>query len=289
MFFEGLAASEEQKLAARLAEVAQRVSAVARARADQGLAAPVEADVAAATTITAFTSKAAAERRLKENASALASMLGFEPLTTPMTLEGELRPLDGVAQALAKYSAEAVAARPEVLAANAEARAQERRADAFRRSRVPSPTLSLFAQNDGFNERVFGAGISLPIPIPGNVGKTYIGEIAEAEALARKARTERERFERDIRLDVANAAHMFESSQRVVGLFSTDQLARAEETLLSLTGEVEGGRLALRDAIVSLQALFDLLSADVEARRTWCVASVELARSLGIVLEGRTH
>lgn len=35
LFFEGLAASEEQKLAARLAEVAQRVSTVARARADQ--------------------------------------------------------------------------------------------------------------------------------------------------------------------------------------------------------------------------------------------------------------
>ena len=146
--------------------------------------------------------------------------------------------------------------------------------------------VSIFAQNDGVNERVFGAGIAVPIPIPGNVGRTYIGEIAEAEALARKARAIRQQFERDIRLDVANAAHVFESTQRAVELFSEQQLARAEESLESLTDEVEAGRLPIRDAIVSQQVLVDLLSAHVDARKAWCVASVELARSLGLALDG---
>jgi outer membrane protein, heavy metal efflux system len=213
-------------------------------------------------------------------------MLGLDPVSSSMTVEGDLRPLDGVSEALAMHSAASVAARPEVLAANAEARAQEHRAEAFRRSRIPNPTLSVFVQNDGFNERVFGAGIALPIPLPGNVGHTHIGEIAEAEALARKARTDGARLERDIRLDITNAAHVFESTSRGVELFSKEQLGRATESLESLAGEVETGRLAVRDAILSQQVLIDFLRAHVEARRAWCIASVELARSLGVALEG---
>jgi cobalt-zinc-cadmium efflux system outer membrane protein len=286
VFFEALAAAEERRLAVRLSEIAERVSAVARARADRGLAAPVEADVAAATTIAALTSQMAAERRLRENEAVLASMLGFDPVTTRLTIEGDLHPLDGVSEALARYSPASLADRPEVLAANAEAQAQERRADAFRRDRIPSPTLSIFAQNDGFNERVFGAGIRLPIPLPGNVGQTYRGEIAEAEALAQKARTGREQVERDLRLEVAHAADTFESSKRTVDLFSNEQLARAQESLESLTSEVEAGRLGVRDAIASQQVLVELLSAHVAARKQWCVASVELAHALGLDLEG---
>jgi len=285
-FFDVLAAAEERRLALRLSEIAERVSAVARARAERGLGAPVEADVAAATAVAALTAQMAAERRSRQNEAVLASMLGFDPSTTQLTIEGDLQPLDGVSDALARYSPASLAERPEVLAANAEARAQERRADAFRRNRIPSPTLSLFAQNDGFNERVFGAGIRLPIPLPGNVGQTYRGEIAEAEALTRKARTDREQVEREIRLEVARAADTFESAQRTVDLFSNEQLARAQESLESLTSEVEAGRLAVRDAIVSQQVLVELLSAHVAARKQWCVASVELAHALGLDLEG---
>jgi cobalt-zinc-cadmium efflux system outer membrane protein len=285
-FFEVLAAAEERSLAVRWADATARVSAAARARADQGVGVPIEADVAAATAVAALTSKLGAERRLKQNESALAAMLGLDPASSPMTVEGDLRPLDGVSEALATHSAASVAARPEVLAANAEARAQEHRAEAFRRSRIPNPILSVFVQNDGFNERVLGAGITLPIPLPGNVGRTHIGEIAEAEALARKARTDGARFERDIRLDIANAAHVFESTSRGVEMFSKEQLGRATESLESLAGEVETGRLAVRDAILSQQVLIDFLRAHVEARRAWCIASVELARSLGVALEG---
>jgi outer membrane protein, heavy metal efflux system len=288
-YFEVLAAAEERSLAARLADLAERVAAVARARAGQGLGAPIEADVAAATAVAALMSKLGAERRLKQNESALAAMLGLDPGAIPMTVDGDLRPLDSVSEALAAHSAAAVAARPEVLAANAEARAQEHRAEAFRRSRIPNPTVSLFAQNDGFNERVFGAGIALPIPLPGNVGRTHVGEIAEAEALARKARTERASFERGVRLEIANAAHLFESTTRAVEAFDTAQLARAAEDLESLAGEVEAGRLGVRDAILSQQVLIDFLRAHVEARRAWCLASVELARALGVALEGSSR
>ena len=284
-FFDVLAATEEQRLTARLTEITQRVSTVAQARADLGLAAPVEADVATATTMAAAAAQLRAGRRVKQSKAALAALLGLNPLGATIQVDGELSPLDGVSEALTRYTATSLPRRPEVLAADAEAHAQERRADSFRRSRIPNPTLSVFAQNDGLNERVFGAGVSFPIPLPGSIGQTFVGEIAEAEALAKKARTGREQIERDILLEIVTAAETFESTTREIELFDKERLERAEAGLESLAGEVEAGHLAVRDAVVSQQALIDLLNAHIEARREWCVASVDLARALGLPLE----
>lgn len=148
--------------------------------------------------------------------------------------------------------------------------------------------MSLFAQNDGFNERVFGGGISFPIPLPGNVGRTYLGEISEAEALARRAATDRARVEREIRLEVATATQRFLSLGKEVEAFTPERVTRAEASLVSLGQEVDAGRLAVRDAVVAQQTLIELLRGNLEARRAWSLASVDLAHALGLPLEGRS-
>ncbi|GAC1536199.1 MAG: hypothetical protein NVS3B10_28870 [Polyangiales bacterium] len=218
----------------------------------------------------------------------VASALGLDPSNGPLSVEGELVPIPEVTNALATYSAKGLAERPEVLVLEAERRSLELRADAFRRARISNPTLSLFAENDGFNERVLGLGVSFPIPLPGNVGHTYLGEIAEADALARRAATDRERIEREIRSEIATAAQAFLSRAREIEAFTAERVTRAETTLVSLGQEVEAGRLAVRDAVVAQQALIELLRANVEARRAWCLASVALAHAIGVPLEGRT-
>jgi cobalt-zinc-cadmium efflux system outer membrane protein len=165
----------------------------------------------------------------------------------------------------------------------------ELRASAFRRSRVPNPTISAFAENDGFNEHVFGLGLSLPIPIPGNVGRTYAGEVAEAEALARRAATEREQTRREIRVGLAVAAYAFQSRRLEVEAFSHELLANAETSLLALGQEVAAGRLTVRDAVIAQLPLIELLQNYITARRAWCVASVDLARAAGVPLERGTR
>jgi cobalt-zinc-cadmium efflux system outer membrane protein len=283
-FFDVLAATEEQRLAERLAVMSQALSTAAGARAEQGLIAPMDADVADAMTLEVLQAKWAADRRVMQTNAALASLLG---LATPAVgVDGELTPVAGVAEALTSYSTRSVDERPELLVLSAEARAQELRADGFRRSRIPNPVLSVFAQNDGANERVFGAGVAFPIPLPGNVGRTFVGEIAEAEALARRAATARSQLERDILLEVTTAVRTFESRATEVLAFPTTRTARAEESLAHLAHEIEAGRLAVRDAVVAQRAFIDLLRGSVEARRAWCVSSVNLARALGMPLEG---
>lgn len=286
-FYESLAAREELRLAERLTTATQRLGAAARARAEQGLIAPIDADVADAAALRVLQLELAANRRAAEGRLALATLLGLDPARGGPAVDGELQPLVGLDEALAGYAAQADTNRPEVAVADAQRRAEELRADAYRRSRVPNPTVSVFAQNDGFNERVLGMGVSFPIPLPGNVGRTFVGEIAEAEALARRNETERGRVQREIRLEVATAAQAYASRTKEVAAFSEERVTRAEASLGALGEEVEGGRLAVRDAVIAQQALIDLLRANVEARRAWCLASVDLARAVGMPLEGR--
>ena len=282
-FFEAVAAREERDLADRLTSATQAVAIAARARAEKGLIAAVDADVADATTVRVLQTKLAAERRVDQGRATLASILGLAPVPGSLLVEGELVPIPEVAG----YSGAVIAERPEMLVVEAQRRALELRADALRRTRISNPTVSIFAQNDEFNDRVVGLGISFPVPLPGNVGRTYVGEIAEAEALARRTVTDRERIERAIRLEVTTATQAFLSRGKEVEAFTPERLTRADATLISLGQEVEAGRLAVRDAVVAQQALIELLRANVEARRAWCLASVDLARAVGLPLEGR--
>jgi len=285
-YFDALASIEERRLTERLVVVSERVAAVARARAESGLIAGVDADVADAAAVRVLQVSLAAERRVVERSAQLASLLGLEPKPSMLTIEGELTPLAESIRALAAENTPLDQARPELLALEAEQRALELRAAAFRRSRVPNPTLSVFAQNDGFNERVFGVGLSLPIPLPGNVGRTYIGEIAEAEALAQRTHTERAQVVRELKLSVSTARQVFASRAREVEAFTAVRLSRAESGLSALAEQIEAGRISVRDALIAQQALIELLLAHVDARKNWCLASVELARALGLPLEG---
>ncbi|HEY0464384.1 MAG TPA: TolC family protein [Polyangiaceae bacterium] len=282
-YFEALAAREEVALTTRLAAAAQELSNVVSAKADKGLLAPVDADVTEAILARDLRAKFAAERHEHVASSALASLLGSDPNAGAAPITGELSPLN--VDRLASLAASAPTERPEMAAAEAERQSMQLRAEAYRRSRVPNPTLSVFVEDDGFNERVFGAGISIPIPLPGNVGRTYLGEIAESEALAKKASSERELVRRGVRLEVVSALQAYESRQREVSVLTPEKAQRAGQTLEDLRAQVEAGRLPVRDAIVAQESLVEFLQAELSARLELCLASVAVARAVGFPLE----
>ena len=283
LYFEALSAREEVALTTRLSAAAQQLSNVISAKAEQGLLPAIDADVTDALLARALQTRFAAERHERDAASGLASLLGGDPTVAALTVTGELTPLD--VDRLASETFMASNERPEVVAAEAERQALQLRAEAYRRSRVPNPTLSVFVEEDGFNERVFGAGVSLPIPLPGNLGRTYRGEIAESEALAKKVGAERELVRRNVRLEVVSALQAYESRQREVAVLTPKKAQRAGQTLDDLRTQVEAGRLPVRDAIVAQQSLVEFLEGELSARLALCLASVALARAVGFPLE----
>lgn len=283
-YFDAVAAAEVVRLAVRLETTGRNVAIATRARADSGVASPLEADVAESTALALARGRLAADRGAQAARIELSTLLGQDPATTLAEVDGELVPLAG-ADVIAGAAVARVAEQPEVQALEAERRSLDTQAAALRRARIPSPTLQVFVQNDGFDERVYGGGVSLPIPLPYPLGRTNNGEIAEAEARSARVATDAERQRREIQRRVALAARTFESRRFEVAAFTPERVARAERTLGDIATEVGGGRLAVRDAIIGQQALIELLRGYIDARRALCVASVELARAAGIPIE----
>lgn len=285
LYFDALSAVEEAKIADRLAVLATALTVVAKARAQSGVSAGVEAQLASAAATRLLQGQIAAQQRLATTNASLASALGLNPTAVKPRVEGELRPVDVPDTATPAVVETAIARRAEVAVASAEAEAQENRIALYRKLRVPNPTISLYARNDWIGESSVGIGVGIPIPFPAPVGRTYAGEIAEASSLALRAQTETERLRRAVRLEVTKAFEVMASRRRQLDLYQPQQIRESEDSLRNIAGEIEAGRLPIREALITQQALIDYLYAHVEAQRQLCFASVELARAAGIPFE----
>ena len=279
-WYDAVAANRALELAQRLEANAKAVAVAARARADKGLIPLVDADVADAGSVHATQVRLDADQRVADARSALASLVG-RASADGIVSEGDLTPLPP------PQVAPSATPRPEVAEIDARRRAFEDRASLLRRSRVPNVTVSVFAQNDAVNDRLFGFGLSIPIPLPHPLGRTNAGEIAEAEAEAARARSEAAQVARDTDLRRALAVSAYETIRAKLAAYTPDRIANASRQLASIAQEVEAGRVALRDAVVTQQSLVELLQANVEAERSLCLASVELSRASGVPLESR--
>lgn len=281
-YFEALAALEEKELADGLARIGEALVAAAKAREGAGLLAPIEADIAEASALRILQEGFASTRKLESLRTSLATRLGLAP-EAPIEVEGELSPL-ALPQDLEGLVARALVDRPEIQAQEAERRAQEARASAFSRARIPNPTVSVFAESERPDELRFGLGLAFPIPLPAPLASTYRGEIAEASALAEQASAEVERLQNESRRDIHIAALDLASRRREVEAFPEDLIDRAQQSLDALAREVEAGRLPLRDALLAQESLISLLRAHIDARLELCRASVELLRRTSLPL-----
>lgn len=286
-FFRLLSARAELELSERLLAASERMSRVARGKADKGVLAAVEADVVNAATLQVLRAKLEAEQSLATASAELSYQLGREAGEPAPAVEGSLEPL--AVPDMGTLGAAALAAAPELRALAAERTAAGEQAAALRRERVPNPTLSLFAQRDGFDEQVLGVGLSFPIPLPSPVGQTRAGEIAELEARALGIQQQRRQAEARAQLEVATAAAAVRSHRQFVEALPPAARERAEQSLRNLGTELEAGRINVREALNAQHALMEVLRAHVAERRALCLASIDLALAQGMPLEPAAH
>ncbi len=276
-YFDVVAARDELALARRLEVLTRTVADTTQAFADRGAIAGLDADLADAVAARAKQGRVGAEGRAATARAILASLLAVP--VERVEVDGELVPLHDVVERARRASS---VPRAELRALEWEARAHDARSRQYERQRIPNPTLSAFLQNDGFNERVFGLGLSLPLP----VGRTYAGEIAEARASARLVRTESARVQAEWAREVAGALGELDTRIAERDAITDDKYARAEATLTTLATEVQAGKVAPRDAFLAQQTLIELLQGRVAARRLVCLASLDVARAAGLMPEG---
>jgi outer membrane protein, heavy metal efflux system len=284
-YFAVLFAEEEVRLAAQVQRAGERLSASTRARAESGLVSMLDADVADALQVKYTQIRIQADANLHNARSTLESQLGFDPKpgAASVSVVGELLPVPNVAiQALALLNA----ARPDVKALAEDSKAFDAQSRFLRRSRIPNLTLALTAQRDSqFGQMSYGVGLSMPIPIPQPIGRTNRGETLEFEALAARSRFDMARLQREVRLAIVTSLNMYDARLMELGTYRQNRIQRAQTSLIELAKEVELGRIAIQNALVSVQALTEFLRGELLARHALCLASVDLARAAGLALE----
>jgi cobalt-zinc-cadmium efflux system outer membrane protein len=279
-YFQVLAAEEVLRLVMRLEANAKRLSDAASVASRRGAVPGVEADLAEAAYVRVVQRRIDARRDEQRARSELAGFLGLDSVQE-LQVEGTLTPLLEAERVTAASTGD----RPEAAAREAESRAFSARANAQRRSRVPSPMVSAFVARDGFDERVLGVGLVLPLPLPEPIGRMHSGEIAESEALARRAKFLAADSRRRAKADLLAALASYDAAREATHTYTKERVERAETTLASLAMEVEAGRIGTRDAVILQEPLFELLLGGVEASRQLCLSSAEVARAAGMRLE----
>ncbi|MDP3154368.1 MAG: TolC family protein [Archangium sp.] len=274
-WFEALAAKERAELAVRIEQATQLVATTVQGMTSHGLASPIDAAVADAASVRASRARLEAARDASSGEVRLRSLLG-----APSRLEvaGPLEPLRSIDDVATE--------RPEVRTLESQKQASAGRLEVLRRSRVPNATVSLFAQNDGFDERVFGVGLGIPIPLPQPLGRTRAGEVAEAIGVQARLDHELTQLNRTLTSDRELAKAAWESAAQTRALYSGERLERARQGLTAISEQLAAARVPVRDALHYQQVLVELLQADVDARYALCVASVRLVRARGGSLEG---
>jgi cobalt-zinc-cadmium efflux system outer membrane protein len=272
-YYDVLAAEERRGLVEQAQRVAAALTTLARTRVEAGAEAGLAADLAEIAAV-------GLERRVVEQArdqavarSVLARSLGVEPAAQPGVV-GELAPLDVPSDAEPSE-------RSELAEASASVRLRGRETELARRQLVPNPSVSVTAQRDGFAETVFGAGISLPLPVP-LLGRNVRARVSEARAREREATLERDAVERGVRLESDVALEELRARRSIAALYRGDMLERARADLDAIATALAEGRFDVRAALLAQQLLLEFLEADIDARHALCVASIEAVRALGL-------
>lgn len=273
---EALAAREQRTMAERMSAAADTLVVLAREGEKAGLTSALTQDLAAVTVVRLQQQRIEAERRQTSAHAMLASLIGEDPAQHTVEAAGELGPL-AVPEDIPALVASALTTRAELDVARAEREQHLRQVELYKRLRAPNPSVVLYAQRDGFNERVLGGGLSFPI----SVRRSFRGPIAESQALARQAEADLERLRRSVRAEVVVAAQTLRARRAELALFDPARIARAESHVTALGEEMSAGRLSIREATVLQQTFLELLAAHLEARRALALAAVELARVAG--------
>jgi cobalt-zinc-cadmium efflux system outer membrane protein len=286
-YYQLLGAREEVRLGEMLGSIADTLARLASARVAVALAAPVDADVAAAEASRLGLLRIEAAQRVQSAEQALRTLLGLDPLA-PAAIAGAWPPAPLRGEATAPAEADeierALLLRGEVAAAHMEQVARARQLQLVQRSRAPNLTLSLYAQRDGQGERVLGGGVSLPLPLPAPLGPSRRGEIEEASAQIELAGTTLAGVRRRVRLEVAQAVAGERAQEAAVALFPPPLITRAEQDLRALAQAVATQRLLLREALLAQRSLIELLQAHVRAQLALALARVERQRAGGRLL-----
>ncbi len=177
---------------------------------------------------------------------------------------------------------QALAARPDLMAAEAQIKAA--RAAVTQAKAAGMPSLSLATGAGETQSSLAGTGrsdslgLTLTVPIFSGYATTYRVRAAQEQLAAKEA--QRDRIARQVSLDVWQAYHALTTATQSVRA-SADLLESAAQSRRVAKGRFDAGMGGILDLLNAESALAGARQQDVQARYNWLIARFTLARAMG--------
>lgn len=214
----------------------------------------------------------------------LASTVGL-PANFPLQLQGitELPPVAEITQSMDALLAQAKASRPDLVAA--EARARAARATARAESRAGLPSLDFAAQygRNSYTNALTGQDfysfvLNMRIPIFSGFGDTY--RVRQREEQAKLAEATRDQLYTQTELDVWQAFYDLQTAND--GIKSTKTLVKsAEQTSQATFARYQAGYGSILDLLIARQDEAAAHAQGIQSYLDWYVALARLNLSIG--------
>lgn len=270
---------EEYQLAIEILQLAEKTNQYATRKYQLGLAPAIDAELSLAELQKARSYLEDTLRRKKAAVTDLYVMMGLPYIENDQNLPEDWKIPQIPEIALEDYLKLAKENRADYEALSWEAKAMEARKKLVQKERIPNVTLSGFIQNDGFNERVVGARITIPLPI----ARDYSAELLSAQAESKQALAREEIGEHTVRSQAIKAWNNYFSWKKVYEEYKNSELSKNyQETLDAIQRATERGDLSIRDAILLKKPFLDYKVQLIQIKREFALSSIEFLRAAGL-------
>jgi outer membrane protein TolC len=189
-----------------------------------------------------------------------------------------------ITTSLTDFLDRAKAARPDLVAAEAQARAARASADATSKAGLPSIEISTAAGRTAFQDNRpivnnYGLGLNLRIPLFSGFRDTY--SVRQAEAQAAQAEAARDALFQQTELDVWQSYYDLQTAAG--GIVSTEaQVKSAEQTAHATLARYQAGFGSILDLITAQQDESNARVQRVQSHLDWFTALARLNFSIGV-------
>lgn len=250
---------------------------VSKARINEGLSPGIDESLSESEEIRIFKIWNQTQRQFENAKSELEVLLGF-----PFDFHMQQSIHSKLPKDLPKEKSELIKIayqyRPEVFLTEKEIEIALLRHNEVRKQKVPNVSVGAFAQNDGFNERVVGGMLTIPLI----VWRDYEGESIISSSKIESSKEMKESVSRNIKQEVLFALTNFLALSEEVNLYDQNKMERAESDLKNLQEAIRFGKIRIIDAINHQRILLQTKLNYLNTKSEFEVSQIELIRVLGL-------
>ncbi len=275
-----LNAKKEEELSESLFYLSQNLTKVAKARVREGIAPGIDETLAEAEELRMAKILKNASRKVEQTKVEV-----FLLLSLPIDTSWNWSPSFNLRVNLPREKEEilnfALRNRPEISLSENEIKLAILRYEEVRLQKIPNLSFGAFVQNDGFNERVIGGHVSLPL----TVWRDFEGESIVSKSKSEQSIQNKEIMTRNVKQEVINALSNYLILNEEMKLYDSSLLERSERNLENITNALTQGKLKVIDAINNQRILVQTKLNFIQTKSDFDQAQVELVRALGLPID----